>query len=201
MDTEKKFNPLPFQTLESSINYFRPHQDLPDRVRPTDSALDVMTDLSRVSTLMVSLTTPVNMALERMVKGGVRMLLVTEADGKVDGVITSRDIDSDKLQTILNKTGGAREDLVVGDIMTLKSKMQVLMMGDVLRAKVGDIVASLQEVDRQHTIVVDTDPYTGEAAVRGIFSLSSIARQLGLKVEPSLAPIVFSDIEEALDKL
>jgi CBS domain containing-hemolysin-like protein len=192
---------LPFQTLESSINYFRPRQDLPDRVRPSDSALDVMTDLSRVSTLMVSLTTPVNMALERMVKGGVRMLLVTEADGKVDGVITSRDIDSEKLQTILDKTGGTREDLVVGDIMTLKNKMQVLMMGDVLRAKVGDIVASLKEVDRQHTIVVDKDPYTGEMAVRGIFSLSSIAKQLGLKVEPSLAPIVFSDIEQAFDEL
>jgi len=201
MPTFEDYQPLPFHTLESSIHYFRPYQDLPNHVSLDDPATDVMTDLSRVSTWMVDMSTPLNKALELMIKSGVRMLLVTEADGKVNGLITSRDIYGDKIQKILAKIGGTREDLCVCDIMTLKSRMQVLTMGAVLQARVGDIIASLKQVNRQHAVVVDTDPHTGEPAVRGIFSLSQIARQLGLKVDPSLGAITFQDIERALSNL
>jgi CBS-domain-containing membrane protein len=193
------FQALPFHTLESSISYFRPRQDLPDRVKETSPAVDVMTDLRQVTVLMVSLTTPLSMALERMIKGGVRMLLVTDADGKVQGLITSRDIQGEKPAKILEKTGGTQKDLMVGDIMTLKTKLEVLMMKDVLHAQVGGIIATLKKVDRQHAIVVDHDPYNGELAVRGIFSLSQIGQQLGLKIDPAQRATTFADLEWAIE--
>ena len=133
-----------------------------------------------------------------MIKGGVRLLLVTDADGRIQGVITSRDIQGEKPMRILEKSGGTRKDLVVGDLMTLKNKLEVLLMGDVLRAKVGDIIATLKEVDRQHAIVVDTDPYSGELAVRGIFSLAQIGRQLGLEISPTQRATTFADLEWAM---
>lgn len=195
---EKNYKPLHFHHLESSVSYFRPRQDLPDRVKITSPAIDTMTDLRQITAVMVSLTTPLDMALERMIKGGVRMLLVTDADGKVQGLITSRDIQGEKPLKILEKTGGTRKDLVVGDLMTMKSKLEVLMMGDVLRATVGDIIATLKEVDRQHAIVVDSDPYTGELAVRGIFSLAQIGRQLGLEISPTQRATTFADLDWAM---
>lgn len=195
---EKNYKPLHFHHLESSVSYFRPRQDLPDRVKITSPAIDTMTDLRQIAAVMVSLTTPLDMALERMIKGGVRMLLVTDADGKVQGLITSRDIQGEKPLKILEKTGGTRKDLVVGDLMTMKSKLEVLMMGDVLRATVGDIIATLKEVDRQHAIVVDSDPYTGELAVRGIFSLAQIGRQLGLEISPTQHATTFADLDWAM---
>ncbi len=195
---EKNFKPLKFHRLESSVSYFRPRQDLPDRIKVTSPAVDTMTDLRQMPAIMVSLTTPLDMALERMVKGGVRMLLVTDADGRVQGLLTSRDIQGEKPVKILEKTGGTRKDLLVGDLMTTKSRLEVLMMGDVLRAKVGDIIATLREVDRQHAIVVDHDPYNGELAVRGIFSLSQIGRQLGLEISPSQRATTFADLEWAI---
>ncbi|NJN46040.1 MAG: CBS domain-containing protein [Candidatus Competibacteraceae bacterium] len=194
----KAFKPLSFNTLEYSVGYFRPRQELPDRVRDTSPALDVMTDLRQVAVLMVSSTTPLNMALERMIKSGVRMLLVTDANGRVLGLITSRDVQGEKPTKILQKTGGTLKDLVVGDIMTLKNKLEVLMMKDVLHARVGDIIATLKEVDRQHAIVVDTDPHNGELAVRGIFSLSQIGQQLGLQIDPTQRATTFDDLEWAL---
>ncbi len=127
-----------------------------------------------------------------------RMLLVTDADGKIQGLITSRDIQGEKPMKILEKTGGSFRDLLVGDLMTLKSKLEVLLMGDVLRAKVGDIIATLKEVDRQHAIVVDTDPHSGELAVRGIFSLAQIGRQLGLEISPTQRATTFADLEWAM---
>ncbi|MEE4378903.1 MAG: CBS domain-containing protein [Candidatus Competibacteraceae bacterium] len=194
----KAFKPLSFNTLEYSVGYFRPRHELPDRVRDTSPALDVMTDLRQVAVLMVSPTTPLNMALERMIKSGVRMLLVTDANGRVLGLITSRDVQGEKPTKILQKTGGTLKDLVVGDIMTLKNKLEVLMMKDVLHARVGDIIATLKEVDRQHAIVVDTDPHNGELAVRGIFSLSQIGQQLGLQIDPTQRATTFEDLEWAV---
>jgi len=196
---ENTFKLLPFHRLESSISYFRPRQQLPDRVRLTSPALDSMTDLRQIAPLMVSLTTPLDMALERMIKSAVRLLLVTDADGKIQGVITSRDIHGDKPMKILEKTGGTFKDLQVGDLMTLKSKLEVLQMGDVLRAKVGDIIVTLKQVDRQHAIVIDNDPYTGEPAVRGIFSLAQIGRHLGLDISPGQRPTTFTEFDWALE--
>lgn len=195
---EKSFESLQFHQLNQSVSYFRPRQALPDRVKLTSPAIDSMTDLHQVTALMVSLTTPLDMALERMMKSGVRMLLVANANGHVQGILTSRDIEGEKPKKILKKTGGTRRDLVVGDIMTAKSKLDVLMMGDVLRAKVGNIIETLRQVDRQHALVVDTDPYTGELAVRGIFSLSQIGQQLGLDISPSQGATTFEDFDWAL---
>ncbi|MEZ5582469.1 MAG: hypothetical protein R3F37_06710 [Candidatus Competibacteraceae bacterium] len=82
--------------------------------------------------------------------------------------------------------------------MTLKNKLEVLMMKDVLHARVGDIIATLKEVNRQHAIVVDTDPHNGELAVRGIFSLSQIGQQLGLQIDPTQRATTFEDLEWAI---
>jgi hypothetical protein len=196
----KNFKPLEFHTVKTSMTYFRPRQDLPERVTENDPAINAMTDLRQVTLLMVSLTTPLRMARERMIKGGVRMLLVADPDGTVRGLLTSRDVEGERPQKIVDKTGGKWEDLLVRDIMTLKGKLQVLAMDDVRQATVGDIIATLREVNRQHAMAADTDPDSGRQAVRGIFSLSQIARQLGLHIDPSLRATTFADLEEAIVK-
>ncbi len=196
----KNFTPLKFDTLDHPVTYFRPRQQMPERVKDSDPAVDCMTDLRQVALLMVSPTTPLNLALERMVKGGVRMLLVVDPDGHVRGVITSRDIQGEKPLKIMEKTGGTRDELLVRDIMTMRGKLNVLMMDDVLGAKVGDIIATLKQVDRQHAMVVDTDPDSGQLALRGIFSLSQIGRQLGLAIQPSEKATTFADLEQALNR-
>ncbi|TCO81131.1 CBS domain protein [Plasticicumulans lactativorans] len=193
-----KFNTLTFRKLDVGVTYFRPHQALPERVRQEDPAIDVMTDLRQVAAIMVSLTTPLSMALERMVKGGVRMLLVVDPDGTVRGLITSRDIQGEKPMRILEKTGGKFEELLVRDIMTLYPKLEVLPLEDVLRARVGDIIATLRDSGRQHALVLDFDDTTGKEAIRGIFSLAQIGKQLGLDIHPADRPTTFAEIEQAL---
>ncbi|HAO34464.1 MAG TPA: hypothetical protein DCQ84_16170, partial [Candidatus Competibacteraceae bacterium] len=112
------YQPLPFHHFESGAGYFRPRQQLPEHVTEDDPATSVMTDLSQVTAYTTELSTPINKALETMVKRGVRMLLVRDADGQIVGLITSRDIEGDKPNRILAKAGGAWEDLLVADIMT-----------------------------------------------------------------------------------
>lgn len=194
----KNYTPLKFQTLEQGASYFRPRQELPDRVSEDNPAVDVMTDLRQVTAYTAELTTPLNKALEYMIKRGIRLLLVRDADGTVKGLITARDIEGEKPLRIMEKSGAKRDELLVRDIMTLKGKLEVLMMEDVLAAKVGDIIATLRDCGRQHAMVVDTDPGTGKLAVRGIFSLSQIGKQLGLNIDSSQKATTFAELEEAL---
>lgn len=197
---KNEFTSLEFHALESGATYFRPKQQLPETVTETDPAVNVMTDLSHVTAYTAELTTPLDKARETMVKREVRMLLVRDANGTIKGLITSRDIEGDKPEKILQKTGGNRKDLMVCDIMTLEGKLEVLMIEDVLQARVGDIIATLRKAKRQHAMVVDTNPDTGNLAVRGIFSLSQIGVQLGLDIDPSEGAITYADLEQAHDQ-
>lgn len=191
------YQPLSFHRMDSGVGYLRPKQRLPDRVRADDPAIQVMTDLSQVTTYTTELTASLDKALDYMVKRGVRLLLTRNADGQIVGLITSRDIEGEKPKRILAKAGGAWEDLLVADIMTLQPKLEVLLMEDVREARVGDIIASLRQAGRQHAMVVDRDPETGKPAVRGIFSLSQIGLQLGLDIDPARQPTTYAELEKA----
>lgn len=193
----QNYQSLSFQRMDSGVGYFRPKQRLPERVRADDPATQVMTDLSQVTAYTTELTAPLSKALDDMVKRGVRLLLARDADGQIVGLITSRDIEGEKPARILAKAGGAWEDLRVGDIMTLQPKLEVLLMEDVLEARVGDIIASLRQAGRQHAMVVDRDPETNQLAVRGIFSLSQIGLQLGLAIDPARQPTTYADLIKA----
>lgn len=191
------YQTLTFHHLEAGAGYFRPKQHLPEHITANDPALSVMTDLSLVTAYTTELDTPLNKARETMVKRGVRMLLVRDAEGHVVGLITSRDIEGEKPERILAKAGGSWEDLLVADIMTLQPKLEVLLMEDVAKARVGDIIATLRQVNRQHAMAVDIHPETGHLAVRGIFSLSQIGLLLGLEIDPALHATTFVDLEHA----
>ena len=182
------YQPLPFHRLDSGARYFRPRQALPERVTADDPAVAVMTDLGQVTAYTTELTTPLSKALDLMIKRGVRLLLVSNADRQIIGLITSRDIEGEKPARLLARAGGAWEDLLVADIMTLQPKMEVLLMEEVAAARVGDIIATLRQANHQHALVVDTDPETGKSAVRGLFSLSQIGVQLGLDIHSAHPP-------------
>jgi len=196
------YGPLPLHRLDRGIRYARPKrarpkQQLPRRITAGDPALSVMTDLCQVAAVTTELSTPLSKGLDIMVKRGVRILLVVDADDNILGLVTSRDIDGEKIDRILAKAGCTREDLLVSDIMTLRTKLEVLMMEDILSARVGDIIATLRQVNRQHALVLDIDPETEIPAVRGIFSLSEIGLRLGLNISPSRQPTTYAELEKA----
>ena len=191
------YQPLPLHRLESGASYLRPKQKLVGHVAAADPAVGVMTDLGQVTTYITELSKPLGKAQEIMVKRGIRMLLVCDINDQILGLITSRDIMGDKPSRIMAKAGCRWEDLVVADIMTLGSKLEVLLMEHVLNARVGDIIATLRQVNRQHAIVVKSNPITGAQTVCGLFSLSHIGLQLGLNIDPARQPTTYAELEQA----
>jgi len=92
--------------------------------------------------------------------------------------------------------GLRRDELTVADVMTPVEQVEVIAFADVEASRVGHVVETLRRAGRQHALVVDR-----EAMVRGIFSLSQIARQLGVTLAAAgETALTFSQIEAALAK-
>ncbi|NMQ20862.1 CBS domain-containing protein [Candidatus Competibacter phosphatis] len=90
------YRPLPLHRLDRGIRHARPKQQLPWRVTADDPALSVMTDLCQVAAVTTELSIPLDQGLDIMIKRGVRVLLVVDADDHILGLVTSRDIDGEK---------------------------------------------------------------------------------------------------------
>ena len=66
-----------------------------------------------------------------MIAGGIRLLFVINQYEQVTGIITSRDLDGDRVMRRLAEAGGRRQDLTVREIMTPQHKIEILDMQDV----------------------------------------------------------------------
>lgn len=190
---------LPSIMLQGGIGYAQPTQTLPEKVTLDDPALQVLTDFQRVTAVIILPGDTADEAHRRMIERGVRLLLVVDQDRKVLGVITANDILGERPMQAVVQRGIKRGELLVRDIMTSQEQLDVLSLSDVRAAKVGHIVATLKKAGRQHSVVVEVDDQ-GRQRVRGVFSATQIARQLGVTIQTSQVALTFSEIEAMLSR-
>lgn len=169
----------------------------PPFVKMTSPAIDVMTDLARMPPATIEPQSNLHQANQAMILRGVRLLLVTEKNGRIRGVVTARDLHGEKPIRIAQGRGAKREELEVRDVMTLLEDMEAIEMADVSRSEVGHIVATLENCGRQHTLVIERDNASRQQTLRGIFSVSQIARQLGVELTTQEVARTFAEIEAA----
>ncbi|GAB4125957.1 MAG: hypothetical protein Fur0040_08410 [Sideroxydans sp.] len=192
-----QYHVLKSAPLKSGSSCVRPVQSLPERVKLSSPATDVMTDLTKVSVVTVRAKTSMDRANAKMIRYGVRMLLVLDENEQVAGLITASDILGEKPVRFLQNMGGTHADIMVRDIMTPQRELEVLKIADVLNAKVGDIVVTLKQANRQHSLVVSETP-DGRQSVCGLFSITQIARQLGVQVQSFELARTFAEIEAVI---
>jgi CBS domain-containing protein len=195
----RDYPPLVFARLQPGAGYAQPTQPVPEKVAAEDAALSVMTDLTRVTAVIILPGDTVDEAHRRMIQRGVRLLLVVDQDRKVVGLITATDILGEGPVLAASERGVRREEVMVRDIMTPWERLEVLDMAHVRAAKVGHVVATLRKAGRQHALVVDSDA-RGRQTVRGLFSATQIARQLGATIQTSEIARTFSEIEALLSR-
>ncbi len=177
-----QFRALDAATLDTGTRFQRPRQSLPGHVSLESPAIDIMTDLTLVAAESVSPNVGVDDAEEQMIASGVRLLFVTSPLNQVIGIVTAKDFSGERILSLINETNTARKDLIVRDIMTPQHRIEVLEMGDVATARVGDIIATLKRMGRQHALVVDRDR-EGHQTIRGLLSTTQIGRQLGVDID------------------
>ena len=169
-------------------------------VRADSPAMCVMTDLRQITAATIGPDVTLAQATQTMISRGVRLLLVVNRDDEVLGVITARDTQGERPIQMIQKEGGKFTDLLVKDLMCPREDIDLIDISEVLRAKVSDVVATLQSLKRQHAMVGERDPVTGQARIRGIFSATQIGRQLGAAIQTFDVASTFNEIESYLAK-
>jgi CBS domain-containing protein len=166
----------------------------PRRVTLDDPALAVMTDLQHVSVATTTPEEPIEEAHAMMIRRGVRLLFVVDAGGAVQGVITATDLLGEKPMRFMQERGIPHSEIRVADIMTPASQLEAVALQDLASMRVGHVVATMSAVRRQHLMVSENDG----RRIRGIFSASQVARQLGVEMQTTEVARTFADIEAAL---
>lgn len=195
----RDYLPLTEHRLQAGARYHLPGED-PERVRIDSPALAVMTDLRQIPAATIDLEAPLDAANRFMIRRGVRLLLVTDDDRQVLGLITANDILGEKPMQFALERGVKRQELRVRDIMTPRERLEVLLHSDLVQAKVGHVVATLRYAGRQHAMVIDSIEGGKIQSICGIFSATQIARQLGVAIQTTEVAQTFAEIGKALGR-
>lgn len=191
------YAPLPHSTAGPGDAYALPVPSSAGAVTLDSPASDVMTDLRRISAVTIDPYKSIVEAHRFMIARGVRSLFVVDGTRKILGLVTATDVQGERPIQVAQGRGIRHDEVLAGDIMTPADRLEVLAFDDVLRARVGDIVATLKLAARQHALVVEGGE--GGAArqhtARGIFSLTEIARQLGIVPQVHDIARTFAEIE------
>jgi CBS-domain-containing membrane protein len=192
------YRPLELSRLDTRVTYHRPTQVYDKHISLNSPGYSVMTDLAKVTTITIGPMAGIDEANERMIAHGVRMLLVTDESELTLGLITTTDILGEKPLTYLREVGGNHGEILVQDIMTPYDQLEVMQLTDVLNATVGDVIATLKMVGRQHALVVDGQGQAVAPRLRGIFSTTQIGRLVGEPVDVAGKAGNFAELELAL---
>jgi CBS domain protein len=191
----------PYAPLRQLMTQRGDRYTVPNAVQPVrldSSALDVMTDLRRIGAVTIGEGALIEEANRTMMSRRVRALFVIDDARHLLGILTATDILGERPIQFAQSRGIHHDEVSVRDIMTHADRLEILDIRDVERARVGDLVATLKLVGRQHALAVEmaTAP---QKTICGIFSLTQIARQLGVPPQQTHdIARTFAEIEAAI---
>jgi CBS domain-containing protein len=188
----REYSPLTLTLLAPGARVAEPIT--PGRVGLDDPAFSVMTDLREVSAATTRPEETIDAAHAQMIRRAVRLLFVLDDSNAVAGIITATDLLGDKPVRFMQERGISHAEILVADIMTPASRLEALPLLEVAQMRVGHVVATLKKVGRKHLTVAED----GGRRIRGLFSASQIARQLGMELQTFEVASSFADIEAAL---
>jgi CBS-domain-containing membrane protein len=161
-------------------------------------ALRVMTDLTEVKAATTGPSATLRQAEQTMIYQGVRMLFVVSEMPTLEGLITSTDLSGERPMSLVHQRNVRFDELRVADVMTELSRLDAIEYDTMGSATVGNVVATLKRVGRNHLLVVQAAAHGAPWRVRGVISRTQVERQLGTLID--IAPIAgsFSEVERAL---
>lgn len=204
------FRPLRMTGLTKGARLYRPARRVPERVTLESSALEAMTDLAQFPALTIEPEASIEAAHAKMVGQSVRLLFITDVRDHVLGLITATDLLGEKVVQAMQARAVPMQELRVREIMTPHERLEAINIEDLRGAKVGHVLATLQQAGRQHAIVVEVPEPTfherlaillqpgASQTVRGMFSTTQITRQLGLEVQSVEIATTFAEVEALL---
>lgn len=174
----------------------QPWQTFP--VTLDSAAVSVMTDLTQVKAATVVPGATLRRAEQTMIYQGVRMLFVVAEWPAIEGLITTTDLRGERALRLVQERGLRWAEITVEDVMTPRSRLDAIDHARLQGARVGNLVATLKRLGRNHLLVVDGGAAGVPPRLRGIVSRSQIERQLGRPVDVVPVATSFADLPQML---
>lgn len=146
-----------------------------------DLAIEVMTDLNCVCGITIAAGDGISDAEYRMKTHQVKMLFVIDHNENVIGLLTFSDLSGQRILNSEKELNIPASEMCILDIMTGIDSVDVLNYEKIKTAKVGNIVQTLKQLNRQHILVLENNQ--GSQKICGIFSSTQIGRQLQTQLE------------------
>ncbi|HVC48562.1 MAG TPA: CBS domain-containing protein [Burkholderiales bacterium] len=188
---------LPVFPLPLDAKLAQQQADAQQRITPESPAISIMTDLRHVQAAIISSGSTLQEANSQMMARGVKLLFVETSQDELAGIITYKDLMGEKPILFSRQNREQRSHIQVRDIMTPRNQLEVMMLSDILHARVGQVVDTLTKAGRQHALVLNSDDKT----ICGIFSATEISRRAGIEIESSGMALTFAEMEAQLAQL
>lgn len=174
------YHALPTLPIDQDCDYIHSGA-LPEIVHLNDPATDVMLDFKHTKALTIGPDSPIFDARQEMTLCGVHVLLATDAMDQVVGIISLEDILGAKPVKIIQERHIKRSEVQVKMVMTPRQQLKAIPMTELRGMQVGHVIQTLQDTSERNLLVVETSD-TNTQAIRGIFSLSQISKQLAIRI-------------------
>jgi CBS-domain-containing membrane protein len=161
-------------------------------------ALDVMTDLTQVKAATIRPDATLPQAEQTMIYQGVRMLFVVSEMPELEGLITDNDLRGERQMRLVHTRQLRFDEMRVADVMTELGWLDAIEFERMGKATVGNMIATLKRVGRNHLLVVQVPTRNTPLRVRGVVSRAQIERQLGQAIDITEIANNFSEVERAL---
>jgi len=195
---------LPSVSLTCHSIYSLSHAEQDANVSLDSPAQTLFTDFYKTPAITVQSSTQIDVALEHMMRSGVRVLFVIDENTNIIGLVTTFDILGEKPILHLQRAHDGqfnaykRSQISVQDIMEPLSELNMISMKELDQAKVADIAEIFKHSTQRHMIVLESTATSACKIMRGLFSAAHIESAVGISLEFSDPLSNFSDIEYAL---
>ncbi len=156
--------------------------ELPELVHLHDPAASVFIDFASVKPETVTMDTPIDVAHAKLHASEHSLLLVADANGAMQGMLTLDECDGDAPIRLANSHHIDHSEIKVGMVMTPLREIKALQWSHLKDACVGHIVSTLHQLEYQQLLVVEQNK------IRGVFSASHIKKQIVHAVTDDVAP-------------
>jgi CBS-domain-containing membrane protein len=190
--------PLPSFRLTAGVSMIQASPWLSSPVTLDSPALEVMTDLTKIKAATIRPDQTLQQAEQTMIYQGVRMLFVVSEMPTLEGLITSTDLRGERQMSLVHTRNMRFDDMRVADVMTELSMLDAIDYEPMVGATVGNVVATLKRVGRNHLLVVQAAAHGAPRRVRGVISRTQVERQLGQLIDITEIASNFSEVERAL---
>ena len=150
--------------------------DLPELVHMHDPAKTVLIDFTSCRPATIAPDASIDSAMNKIKVSGSRLLLVTDDNAAVIGMISACDIMGDAPLRVSESSGISHKEITLEMIMMRLKDIKVIEWSSAENSKVGHIVATM------HHLECCSLPVVEEGKIRGLFCSNVISHCLGYDI-------------------